>query len=487
MKRYFFPLLMALALGACTNDKPDPTPGPEPEVTPPDGGGETPDYDPETIPSFSYMVPSYGGETASDEVSYQTGNADLNPDANKWDKVVTITYDGATARVDAPAGITHSIIGANVDLNLGQNKNVKVVATGSSTQGSLRLSGYYKHLLELKDLTLSSTDRPAINDQIKKRVFVVLTGVNKLEDGATYAASSEDRKGCFFAEDHVILCGSGTLQIKGNNRHGLATDGFLFVNPGATLAVTDAAKNAIHVKGAGVNNNYRGVEILGGYIYARTSAPSGKALKTDGYVKIYGGSINLYATGDAAIDPEDGLFSSPGCMKSAMDVTITGGTINLCATGLGAKGVSTDGNLLINGSTLTAALSGSSTSQNGDNSTPKTLNAHGAITISAGGIYLSATGNGASAIDSDVALKISNGVVYAFGKNYGLKAQTAEISGGTILCGGAQNATIDGVETMSLSDIEADHVTVIKGEDGATAAAFRWPTDLQAASLLYKL
>ncbi|MCM1309760.1 MAG: carbohydrate-binding domain-containing protein [Bacteroides sp.] len=481
---YFLIALPLLALVGCKNDEPNIEPEPEPPVKV-DGEGETPDYDPESIPTFDYTFKNYAGEKATDAVSYQPNNADLNPDDNDWTNIVTVTYNGSSASVDAPTGVTATILGCNVELKLGSTKNVKVVATGSSANGSLTLTGYYKHMLELKDLTLTSTDRPAINDQITKRVFLMLTGTSKIEDGTNYEYKTSKRKGCFYAADHVIICGDGSLEVKGNNRHGFATDGFLFVNPGATLAVTDAKKNAIHVDGSGVNNNYRGIEMAGGYVYAHSSAGAGKAMKCDGRVALRGGKLALYSTGDAAVDPEDGLLSSPGCIKSDSTVSISGGEIILTATGIGAKGISADFDINLSGVNLTIANSGKSTANDSDNSVAKALNAHGNISITAGGVNLSAIGSGSTAISCDANFSMTNGVVYAFGANYGVKALKANVAGGNFICGGAQFTAVDGTSVTSYTDIKADHVTVLTNpEDDTTLAAFRWPIDMATAQLL---
>lgn len=479
--------LPLLALCACTNEEPNPElviPG---VIVP--GEGDTPDYDPAVIPAFSYSIEPYAGQKATDAVSYPAGNPDLNPEENTWDNVVTVTYQGATAAVGGAeaAGVTAMVNGANVDLALGSSKQVKIIATGSSGQGSLRLTGGYKHMLVLDNLTLTATDRPAINDQIKKRVFVVLKGKSTLADGAEYVVSSEQRKGCFFAEDHIVLCGDGILQIQGNYRHGLVTDGFLFVNAGATLAVTDAAKNAIHVKGSGVNNDYRGIEIVGGYVYANTSAPAGKAMKCDGEIRLRGGAVSLNCSGNAAIDADAGTLSSAACMKSDTNVSLTGGNVSLCATGQGGKGITADGDIIISGGRLAVAVSGKATSAQGDSSVPKGLNAHGRLKVTAGGISVSAIGSGSTALSADVEMAVDGGVTYAFGAANGVKAAAAAVNKGVFLCGSARNSEVAGVEVSTYGQIKADEVTTFTLPDGRLLGSFKWPLDMQDASLLTRL
>lgn len=477
-------LLPLATLAACTNPEPNPD-GKRPDDVIVPGEGNTPTYTPSEIPTFGYTIAQYDGQTAEDQVGYPADDIDLNPDMTTWTDVITVTYSGDKASATGPG--TTSINGANVDITLPADKLCKIVVTGSSSNGSLRISGDRKHLIQLENLTLTSTDRPAINDQVKKRVFVNLVGKTTIEDGANYISTAEDRKGCFFAEDHVIIGGSGVLQIKGNYRHGLATDGFLFVNSGATLVVTDAAKNAIHVKGsASQNNAFRGIEVVGGYIYANTSAPAGKAMKCDGSVRIRGGKLNLNCSGIATWDDADGSLSSAACIKSDQNVIISGADMTLTATGAGAKAINATTDIEISGGTLHIAMTGAQSSEQGDTSTPKGLGCNGALKINGGGIYISATGAGARAIDADGGIDISGGVSYIFGRAWGIRtAATAAITAGVLLSGGEQNSQIEGCTTYTYQNVPTDHETVIMNEtEDAVIAAFRWPVAMTTANLL---
>ncbi len=472
-------------LCACSNPELNPDMSPVVIV---EGEGETPDYNPAETPEFTYSIAPYAGQKASDREAYPQGNPDLNPTENEWSNVIRVVYSGAMATVSGAteAGATATISGANVDLALGQARQVRIIASGSSDRGSLRLTGNYKHLLELNNLTLTATDRPAINDQIKKRMFLVIRGHNRLADGADYLVSSEQRKGCLFAEDHVILCGDGILEIQGNYRHGLVSDGYLFVNPGVTLAVTNAAKNAIHIKGSGATNDYRGIEVTGGYIYANTSAPAGKAMKSDARINIRAGQLYLAASGAPAID-SDGLLSSAGCVKSDSEVNISGGKLALTATSNGSKGITADGNINISGSLISIALSGNAEEGDLDSSVPKALNAHGSLTISGGGLSVSAIGNGSTAMSADATMKMTGGVVYAFATNNGLKSPSAAVEGGILLCGALKNSPAAGATVDAQINVAAGSVTSLLNANGSLAGTFLWPRAFAEASLLYRL
>lgn len=483
MKIHHISLLATLVLTACTNTPPH-TALP-PVIVP--GEGNTPAYNPSEIPAFAYDITPYAGQVATDSPSYPVGNNDLNPDENIWEATVNVVFNGENAEVTGDVdAVTVMVNGANVDLNLGTTKFVKITATGSSANGSLRLSGDRKHMLELDNLTLTSSDRPAINDQNKKRVFLLLAGRSVISDGPNYVNTAEDRKGAFFSEGHVVICGSGVLEVEGKYRHGFATDGFLYVNPGATLVVTNAAKNAIHVKGSGLKNEYRGIEVVGGRIYANTSAPAGKAMKCDTEIRLRGGHIDLNCSGAPAFDTTDGTLSSAACIKCDAEVYVSGGIINLTATGSGAKGINSDTDVNITGGTLTAALSGDGVQDQGDTSTPKGIVAHGSLNISAGGVYICAIGLNSSALEGDNAINIGGGVTYAFGRSYGLKALVGTISRGVVLIGGARNAATNGGIALSYPEVQAGEVTRLTSSAGLLGT-FRWPVALAPATLLTTL
>lgn len=487
MKKLLLILPALAALSACTNPEPNPESVKPADVVVP-GEGNTPAYVPSEMPSFTYTIAPYGGTTATDSVTYPADDADLNPNLTVWTDTITVTYSASTATVE-PAGLAN-ITGADVDLRLPAVGLCKIIVTGNSSNGSLRISGDKKHLLCLDNLTLTSSNRPAINDQVKKRVFVTLKGESSIEDGATYATSAEDRKGCFFAEDHLIFGGNGVLRIKGNYRHGLATDGFLLVNPGATLVVTDAKKNAIHVKGsASENNALRGIEVIGGYVYANTSAPAGKAMKCDASIRLRGGKVYLATSGNSEWDAADASLSSSACLKSDLGIYLSGADVTMTATGNGAKAVNADGPVEISGGNICIAMTGESSTEQGETSTAKGISSKNLMTISGGRLNISTIGANSRAIDADGGIDVKGGIIYAFGNDWGLRTKgDAKVTNGVMLCGGTLNTKIENCTHFDYTNITTDQETVITSETGdATIAAFRWPTELPEATLLLHL
>lgn len=491
-------LISALALcgglTGCTNSDPNPEqPGGGIIVPPPSADPMV--YSPGTLPTFSYSIAPYTGRVATDATNdlADPSNPDVYHEYNDWSTLVTVTYSGASATVTStnPA-VTYQVNGADVNLNLADTY-ASVAVTGRSDNGSLRIDGTHRHRLQLNALQLKSLTGPAINDQNRKRVFVTLDGDTRLEDAATYGPAmgpDEDRKGCFFAEGHVIISGSGMLRITGRQRHGLATDGFLLVRPGATLVVDDAAKNAIHVKGS-LNAGY-GIMVMGGYIYANTSAPAGKAMKSDQTIMINGGTLSLNCSGQPATDPDDNTLSSAACIKTDATLYLNGGTINLTATGDGGKGINVDGPLVMNGSLTTVALSGDHLSGDTDTATPKGVKSGGAMTGAGGRLNVSAIGRRSMALDCAGPCTLSGSILYCFGTSYGLRTAGAlTLRRGVLVAGGAKcvPASLAGdmtLLTFSLADTSAESSSLILAPDGTLVGSIGWPVAMaDGAALLF--
>lgn len=420
-------------------------------------------------PTFDTTIKEYSGEKATDASLDIVGtDEDIYWEANKIKETVTVVYDGSSATVTTTnSSILYDVQGAYVTVDMLTNsvKNVEVIVKGNSSDGQLKIYGEKKFKLTLSGVELTSKRGPAINDQCKKRVFVHLTEgtVNKLTDASSYAddlyylngatADDEDRKGCFFSEGNLIFSGTGSLIIKGNYKHGLVTDGYLYVRPGVTIAVENAAKNAIHVKGD--SDESIGVVIKGGLIYANTSAVAGKCIKSDENIDISGGILELNTSGGSEYDSDDKDTSSPSCIKSDKDVIISDGTITLKSTGMGGKGINTDGALQIDGGSVTVSTTGGKYYYSNDlTSSPKGIKADGDITINNGKVYVSVTGvsDGSEGIESKSALIINDGEIYVYTYDDAMNASNdITINGGKVYCYAVNNDGIDSNGTLNLN------------------------------------
>lgn len=422
-------------------------------------------------PDFNAVITEYAGEMADDASEDIVGtDEDIYWEANGFKETVRVIYDGATASVTTSNSKILSYVNdayVTIDMLTNSVKSVEIVVSGQSDDGQLKIYGEKKFKLTLSGVELTCTRGPAINDQCKKRAFVHLTegSTNSLTDAASYsddpyylndaAPDDEDRKGCFFSEGNLIFSGTGVLIVKGRHKHGIATDGYFYMRPGATIAVTEAAKNAVHVKGDA--DDGIGIYMAGGLIYAYASATAGKGIKTDLHAEIAGGQLLLNTSGGSEYDSEEQDTSSAACIKTDGNVVITGGRHVLKSTGIGGKGINVDGDISISGGMTTVTTTGGKYIYNAARdltSSPKGVKADGDISVSGGRLNICVTGvsDGSEGLESKATLDISGGETYVYAYDDAINASASiNISGGKVYAYAVNNDGIDSNGSLTIT------------------------------------
>jgi hypothetical protein len=476
MKQLLYSGLMALAFTACSTSGDDPLNNWSQNQNPfnqgqdngqnNQGGAVTESNLASTLDATIY---EWDGQTATDAADDVAGtDEDFYYETNKFKQTVKITYHGSEATVESSsADILVQQTGAYVTVDMATNSvsGVEIIASGTSTDGALKIYGSKKFKLTLNGVELTSQRGPALNSQCKKRIFVHvadgttnrLTDASKYTDDAYYldesAKDDEDRKGCFFSEGNLIFSGHGTLVVAGKKKHGIATDGYLWTRPGVTLVITEAAKNAIQVKGD--TDDGIGVSIHGGYIYANVSSTAGKCIKTDLNAEIYGGTLQLNTSGEATYDEDDKDTSSAACIKADGDIAIHGGTLTLKSTGTGGKGLNADGAITVAGGHTTITTTGGKYYYtNSLTSSPKGVKADGDVTITDGELNIAVTGqsDGSEGLESKATMTISGGQTYVYAYDDAINASKAiNITGGKVFAYALNNDGIDSNGTLTIS------------------------------------
>ena len=413
-------LLVALMGGvtACDEDKPFEEPDPNAgQIGEESKGGNIGNID---VQLFDTIIHSWAGDLRADDYSQDVAgtNNKFYWEANTFtkEKEFNIAFNGDAVSV-SPSSPWVMANGANVIVSL--TDGMSFIVSGKSDNGSLKFIGDSKFKLTLDNLELTSQTGPAINNQSKKGMFLHLADgtANRLADMQGYDdLANEQRKACLFSEGHILMSGSGLLEVAGRNNHAIATDGYMRVRPGVTLAVTEAANNAIHVKGD-VDDNI-GFYMGGGLIYAYVDSPGGRAIKTDLHVEVEGGQLLLNTKGGAVYDTEDGDLSSAACIKADGNVTIKSGKHTLKSGGGGGKGINATGTLNIQGGETTVITTGGTSTLNELNlsSSPKAVKVDGNVTIEGGALNVlaSAESDGSEGMDCASSLTINDGAVYIY-------------------------------------------------------------------------
>lgn len=472
IKTTIFSLLCAsITLASCSEEGPD-APGREGQAS-----------EDANIPAYSSSLPVWNGERADDFSADAVGqNADLYHELSTFGRKIEIEYSGATATVTSQiAGVKTDVSGAyvTIDMKSANVSGVEIILKGSSADGGLKIYGANRFLLTLSGLNLESRKGPAINSQCKKRMFVRLAegSVNTLADAKEYeeddyylpgeTSYTEDRKGCLFSEGDVIFSGNGVLEVKGRYRHGIATDGFMAIRPGVTLAVTEAARNCYHANGDLTDDI--GILVMGGYVFGTTTAPAGKGMKCDRDIRIEGGKVVLGTSGDAIYDEETFDTSSAACLKADAGVKISGGNVSLRSLGKGGKGINAGTTIDISGGKTEVVCSGTRYEYAPSlTSSAKAIKATEDITLTGGELLVISSGkaDGSRGMESDAAITVSDCMLSIYSHDDAINAYTIKIDGQSSIL--AYSAAEDGLNAKQSVSIAGGQVIAAGGSSPAS-------------------
>ena len=393
------------------------------------------------------------------------------------DNTVRVVYNEASATVVVAGNVakylTVSVSGAHVDIAQSEDlaEEITYTLSGSSTDGEFYMEGSYKATLELNGLTLTNKtpvkSGAAVHIQNGKRIKVkVVEGTsNTLVD-----AANGSQKGAFYVKGHPEFSGKGTLTVTGNVKHAIKSGEYMTVKD-ATLKVLAAAGDGINcgqyflmesgaldirgVEDDGIQCDIDDTEVgstgetadhededsgniylEGGQITINTPGVAAKGVKSEGDLIVKGGVIDITTTGHGKWDEEDVKTKAAACLGSDAKVVISGGTLTLTSTGAGGKGINCDAAFELSGGEVTIVTKGALYYHNG---TTENTN------------YTGNTDN----VNSDY-----------YSSSKGVKADGAiTISGGKISVATAgKNA--EGIESKTSILISAGEVTVNSYDDG---------------------
>jgi len=392
---------------------------------------------------------------------------------SSFSETVSISYtDNGATLSDLPDGVEAVVDGAGVIIN-STIKGVNYQLSGNSSNGYFKIYSEKKFQLTLNGVTLTNTTGAAINIQSGKRAFVTLTDgtSNRLTDGTSYnTPDGEDEKGTFFSEGQLIFNGKGALEVYGNKKHGIVSDDYVRFRAGTNIYVTTA-------KGHGVKTNDY-VVIGGGVLNIEVSGTAKKGISTDGYMLVTGGRTTILTSGDAEYDADENDVSGAAGIKADGYFQMDGGQLNIKSTGAGGKGINTDGEIIVNDGDIQVITTGQTFTYNSDlDSKAKGIKSDTDVTINGGTVKIKTMGGEGSegleakgvmnlnggeieiasyddCINSAGDLTISGGYIYAFATNNDAIDSNGDlyIKGGVIVALGASGAecAIDAAEGKNL-------------------------------------
>ena len=350
-----------------------------------------------------------------------------------FDRTISIVFADAGATVSGDDNGIVTVTGNDVTVNNTTTEAIRYELSGSATDGFFKIYGEKKQAIVLNGLDLTNPNGAAINNQNKKRTFVVVNGTNTLVDGKKYTDTpeDEDEKGALFSEAQLIFSGSGTLNVTATGKAGITSDDYVRVLDSPTLTVQSTG-------GHGIRGN-DAVVIGGGKIDVTVSKKGKKALTSDGTVRIDGGEVKLTVSGDVDDSDLTDLSSSSG-IKADVAFVMNGGTLAITNSGQGGKGISGDAGGLIAGGTIDIAVTGSNYEITGadavgledTSSSAKGIKFDGKLVITGGTVSVSAKNH--EAIEAKGELIITGGDVYATSSDDAINSGSDMILGGGRVC-----------------------------------------------------
>ena len=365
----------------------------------------------------------------------------------------------ATVTGDENGIVTVSGNQVTVD-NTSTNEKVKYELSGSTSNGFLKIYSNNKQALVLNGVSIVNPGGAAINNQGKKRCFVVINGENYLADGTTYTSTpeEEDEKAAFFSEGQLIFSGEGSLQVKATGKAGITSDDYLNFLEGPSINVSSTAGHGLRGKDA--------VYVNGGTLAVQTSAHMKKGITSDSLVVFNGGITTVAVSGGVAYDEDDQEYKSSAGVKADQYFVMNDGSLTITNSGQGGKGISGDGPAYFQGGTVDVTVTGSNYAKNSEDSkSAKGIKFDGNIYISGGSISAKASNH--EGIESKGKIEMTGGTVFAQSKDDAVNsAGMMAITGGQICAYSTGN---DGIDTNGNCYLEGGVIYAI-GSGGAEVA-----------------
>jgi len=259
-------------------------------------------------------------------------------------------------------------------------KGLKLVLSGKTADGGLQVFSDNKYVIEMAGVSITNPNGSAINNQGKKTCYVVIDDDtnNTLVDGTGYAVEENgiQSKGTFFSEGQLVFSGYGSLDVYGNNKHGIASDDYIRIRKGTNIYINIAKHDG--ASGSGIKAN-DGVYINGGIVNIEANADGGKGINCEDSVIVNSGRLIVINTGAPTVDSTINDTTSCAGIKSDMTFIQKGGDIALLSKGEGGKGINTTGNIIVNGGTLTVVTLGEK-----GIATPKGIRSKSNMTVTGG-------------------------------------------------------------------------------------------------------
>lgn len=371
-----------------------------------------------------------------------------------------ITYkEGSATYKKKPSGVTVNVSGNHVVVT-STVKNMAYTLEGATTNGSFKLNSSNKAQINLNGVSITNPTGPAINIQSGKTMLVKVADgtINYLEDSEDEYQftdkedeAGEQKKGTFFSEGQLIFSGNGTLNVKSNYGHGIASDDYVRMRADNMNITIDAVRDGISTKDRfimyggelTINAGQDGVDVSEGYIeigagkLTVNAADEGITASYEGdedtgvidplitpYIDIKGGLIKVTTTDDKGHG-----------VRAMSALSMSGGIVQVVTKGAGSKALLAEGDMSLTGGKVTACTEGNALYEAdvNDLSSSAAIRSKGILTITDMTIGAKSIGTGSKGINNvgDIVMTNSRVTVVSSGathKSNGLDSRSRGVT-----------------------------------------------------------
>ena len=263
--------------------------------------------------------------------------------------------------------------------------------------GTLQITGNAKHAMNIEGpITINSGTIRILGSDSDG----IHGSSNLTWNGGTLEIVSAGSDGLDISGNITIQGGDLTINTTAESQRGIKVSGIFTMNDGSLTLNTSGADS----KGIKADSL---VYINGGTLTIANSGDMSKGIKADNDINITGGIINITSSGSTVLESVNNQNVPAYCtaIKCDTDINITGGdfTITLPTSNHGGKGISADGNLTIDGATMSITTQGDGATYTVSGSTKDAytsacLRSDGNMSILSGNITLNSLGTGGKGI-----------------------------------------------------------------------------------------
>lgn len=349
-----------------------------------------------------------------------------------------------------------------------------ITVPGAAKDG-IHTNGYFK-------INGGTVDLTTVGDGIECEAgHVIVSG-----GSVTTAESGSDAKG--ITADSTLTVSGGTIHLTIASPQGKGLRAKTSMNlAGGNITVNTTGAAALSVLGSGYDVSYctaikAGTNLLlnGANITITNTGAGSKGISSDGSIFMTGGVVSVTNSGiGATYTNTTGVIDTytSACMDADGDISLTAGSFTGICSGTGCKGISTDKNLTIGDATHSPIInitntgtkllvSGTANYSTAIYAEPKNIKSDGVMTIANGNFTLSATQQGANAIDCDSILTISGGtlgITISGNQSKGIKSTRAmNLTGGNITVNASGSVVLE--YTTTTTKLDPSYCAAIKSD-----------------------